>query len=262
MNCGIVYLITNKVNGKKYVGQTSQGIERRWAEHCYASQTRKFLLHKAIQKYGKDNFEVAILASAPFPEALDDLERFHIAQHKSIVPNGYNLESGGSKYKTLSEDIKLKIKQSNTGFRCRQPNARRVVRLDLVTGIEVCYPNMGMAQADGYCRVSISKCCNGKEWSHAGSRWKFAPETEYPQPSLTRTPTGLKLLHLKSRSTRLSPKFSRGSKLKAVSLEGGPALFFSTAKAAEAAGFIKSSVYRCLAGKYSSYKGYKWEYAS
>ena len=192
MNCGIVYLITNKVNGKKYVGQTTKSIEQRWKEHCYSNPTRKFLLHKAIAKYGVENFEIEQLAVAPFVQALDDLERFHIKDQKSLAPIGYNLESGGAKFKTLTEDIKLKIKQSNTGFRCKQPHAKPVVRLDLTTGAEVCYPNMGAAMGDGYCRVSISRCCKGKEWSHAGSRWKYNAATDYPTVALKKSPTGLR----------------------------------------------------------------------
>ena len=49
---GIIYKITNKVNGKVYIGQTTKSLKKRWTEHVYTNPTRKYLLHKAIQKYG------------------------------------------------------------------------------------------------------------------------------------------------------------------------------------------------------------------
>lgn len=54
---GIVYILTNKINGKKYVGRTSSTIRRRMADHISKS-SRGFSspLHSAIRKYGIENF--------------------------------------------------------------------------------------------------------------------------------------------------------------------------------------------------------------
>lgn len=56
---GYIYLITNKVNGKQYVGQTSRTIEKRIAEHFYVNDNLP--IHNSIKKYGKDNFDVCEL---------------------------------------------------------------------------------------------------------------------------------------------------------------------------------------------------------
>ena len=45
---GIVYLITNLLDGKKYVGQTTRTLEERFSEHAEAD----FLLGKAIKACG------------------------------------------------------------------------------------------------------------------------------------------------------------------------------------------------------------------
>ena len=52
---GYIYLITNLLNNKKYIGKTTQSIEERWQEHIYDSKRKKCEtrpLYRAIRKYG------------------------------------------------------------------------------------------------------------------------------------------------------------------------------------------------------------------
>jgi group I intron endonuclease len=52
-----VYKVTNKQNGKIYIGITNQGVTVRWSKHCSdARRNSTFLLSKAIRKYGEQNF--------------------------------------------------------------------------------------------------------------------------------------------------------------------------------------------------------------
>ena len=51
-----IYKITNKINKKIYIGQTTRSIEERWKGHCKPSMTARSLISRAIQKYGKENF--------------------------------------------------------------------------------------------------------------------------------------------------------------------------------------------------------------
>lgn len=89
-----IYLITNNINGKQYVGQTIRGIGRRFAEHC-ATYESNCLITKAILKYGKDNFTVVKIDEASNQKELDDLEIKYIAKLNTLSPNGYNLTKGG-----------------------------------------------------------------------------------------------------------------------------------------------------------------------
>jgi group I intron endonuclease len=54
---GRIYLITNKINNKKYIGKTIKSLSIRFYNHCYASKNGSTThFHKAIKKYGEDNF--------------------------------------------------------------------------------------------------------------------------------------------------------------------------------------------------------------
>ena len=54
---GYIYKIQNKINNKIYIGKTVNTIQERWLEHIdEASRQDDTLLHKAIYKYGKENY--------------------------------------------------------------------------------------------------------------------------------------------------------------------------------------------------------------
>lgn len=92
----IIYLITNKINGKQYVGQTKHTLEYRWSEHISTSKSKRFwLVHKAIAKYGEENFLVETLHICETKEEMDFVEMFYIALLNSKAPIGYNLTDGG-----------------------------------------------------------------------------------------------------------------------------------------------------------------------
>lgn len=115
MSTGI-YKIENLVNHKSYIGQSIH-IEKRWDEHCRKS-SKDSLIHKAIQKYGKENFTFQILEETDDILSLDELETKYILQFNSLVPNGYNIMINDKNYhhqfnyydfevfKKIVEDIK------------------------------------------------------------------------------------------------------------------------------------------------------------
>lgn len=110
---GIVYKVTNVITGKIYVGQTIQPIEKRWRIHCSKWSGCKYL-GNAIQKYGKENFKIEILAECGNQEDLDNEENSHIEMFGTIAPDGYNLRSGGSKGK-FSQASRMKMSESAKG---------------------------------------------------------------------------------------------------------------------------------------------------
>jgi group I intron endonuclease len=93
-----IYHIENKTNLKAYVGQTSYPLNKRWNDHVSDSLRGKENNHfsRAIRKYGKDGFTLAILATVDTKEKADVLEKLWIAslQTRNDV-FGYNTSIGG-----------------------------------------------------------------------------------------------------------------------------------------------------------------------
>lgn len=87
---GFIYLIENKENGWKYIGQTND-FARRWIEHC---QRNNQPIDKAIDEFGWDSFKTKILETAPLNE-LDDLEKEYIEKYGTYMGEGYNCAPGG-----------------------------------------------------------------------------------------------------------------------------------------------------------------------
>jgi group I intron endonuclease len=112
---GYIYLITNTVNGKKYVGQTiCDDIKKRWDSH---KKMRKDVLgryiYSAYEKYGIDKFKFQIICIC-FDEDANEYEKEYIKKFNTLVPNGYNLKEGGKNSKHHPETLK-KMSESLTG---------------------------------------------------------------------------------------------------------------------------------------------------
>ena len=91
----IIYKLTNKVNGKVYIGQTVKSLDWRMKQHLSKVNVgSNTYIHNAIRKYGWDNFDVEVVANASSKEELDYLEKYYIKQYDS-VNTGYNLSFGG-----------------------------------------------------------------------------------------------------------------------------------------------------------------------
>jgi|LakMenEpi03Aug12_release.lakeMendotaPanAssembly.Ray.scaffolds.fasta_scaffold276921_1 group I intron endonuclease len=97
----IIYLITNTVNGKKYVGQHCGTDDSRWKQHMAASLKLEnpIPLYRAMRKYGLDKFTYEVLEEIPLnkgPKYLNEREIHWIKEIKSFInENGYNVTRGG-----------------------------------------------------------------------------------------------------------------------------------------------------------------------
>ena len=99
---GAVYKITNRLNGKVYVGQTTRPVEERFRGHKYGS----LFVDKEIQKYGVENFTVEVLEECETTKQLREQEIFWMVELNSIYPNGYNLNDGIDNVSTFTSTLK------------------------------------------------------------------------------------------------------------------------------------------------------------
>ena len=110
---GIIYLITNKINGIQYVGQTIRTLEIRWKEHC-SNRMDSIRLSRAINKYGEKSFSKEIVGIFDNEEDLNNAEEYFIEWYNSLSPNGYNLHTGGNNHK-ISEETRKRMSKSKMG---------------------------------------------------------------------------------------------------------------------------------------------------
>ncbi len=119
MPYGVVYVITNKRDGKYYVGQTTLPLLKRWANHKADSRRLRKpcrVLGSALQKHGPDSFEIREVAKAHSKQDLDLLERRWIADLNSLVPNGYNLKPGGEGGGSPSAETRKRMSDAQRGI--------------------------------------------------------------------------------------------------------------------------------------------------
>jgi len=126
---GYIYLTTCLVNGKKYVGQS---INKRDINTYLGSGT---IFKEALKKYGKENFvKTVLLNNIVCLDELNKLEREYISKYDCILPNGYNLDLGGTNKGQKSNATKDKIKKSRTG---QYTEKQRIANIESHKGLKL-----------------------------------------------------------------------------------------------------------------------------
>lgn len=127
-----IYKITNKINNKVYIGQTTKTIEERWKRHCSDALSgrlkTKFAL--AIRKYGVKSFRVEKIDTAKTKDELNKKEVYWISFYNSVY-EGYNSTDGGENtdtyhYKTEEEMTVIKEKIRCTKIGKLNPRAQKI----------------------------------------------------------------------------------------------------------------------------------------
>ncbi len=127
MNDYVIYKITNKINGKSYIGKTNN-FKRRMERHLKAINDDKnnSVFKKALKKYGWENFSKEIIEDGLSKEDSSLQEKYYITLYRTFINyedcKGYNMTEGGeggdtysSKTKNELEEIKSKISKANQG---------------------------------------------------------------------------------------------------------------------------------------------------
>ena len=125
MEKGYIYKIICLTTGKLYIGQTLRTIEKRWKRHIRdAKKGSNHKFHRAIRKYGEENFTVEELLAVSAPTKkelkaqLDSLEIEYISRFNTRE-KGYNSTDGGegTAGRVCSEESRERYRQANMGER-------------------------------------------------------------------------------------------------------------------------------------------------
>lgn len=129
----LIYKITNKLNGKSYIGQTKRTLEERIRNHkAYINQLDcTYKLYEAIRKYGWENFEVSVVCYCSSQEELDQKEIEYISYYDTIN-NGYNMGAGGRINVMSSPEVKLKhdLKMRTEEVRQKISESMKILRAE------------------------------------------------------------------------------------------------------------------------------------
>lgn len=148
----VTYLVTNKINGKQYVGQTTRSMERRWKLHCYKGS----ILFNAITKYGASNFTYAILSECSSIEQLNDAEAYWIDHYQTLAPIGYNITPGGKGY-TRTEANRKSLSLSHIGKQTGKDHPMYGKKHTEEAKLKMSLPNIGNQNAKGYKHTDEAK---------------------------------------------------------------------------------------------------------
>lgn len=104
---GCIYIIRNKINDKIYIGQTIQNVSTRFRQHLKAAKSGSSqYLHKAMRRYGFENFFIETLEDNVDEQLLNQKEEFYISGYNSYG-SGYNMNPGGQKWKRKPMDLNI-----------------------------------------------------------------------------------------------------------------------------------------------------------
>lgn len=199
---GWIYCITNKINGKRYIGQTIDFNTRRKRHLKYTSDENS-ILHSAIRKYGPSNFDIKIIVTFKAisegvrRKLLDFLEMLYIRKYQTLTTqNGYNITAGGGGMSGFhpSERSKKKMSESQkssivcvSNWKTNQYDARRPVLLyDLKGKFYKEYDSItdalnSLGKSVKPIRESVFKALKDQTKSSYGYLWKYKDSDNYPE---------------------------------------------------------------------------------
>lgn len=169
-----IYCIENKINNKKYIGQ-SQNIKTRWNSHIRKLDKNihdNKYLQSSWNKYGKDNFKFYIIEKCKI-EILDEREIYWIGKYDANNEKyGYNLTSGGGGYR---DGV---LSQETREYMSKIKNPEKVVQIDFDGKLVKIWRSATQAQRtlEGIRARSILQCCRHVIHQANGFIWFYKEE--------------------------------------------------------------------------------------
>lgn len=218
-----VYKVTNKINGKIYIGR-SLDFFRRIAQHCKESEVNNQPLHLDFKEYGIQNFTWEVLCIVDTKEEADKYERQYILEYNCVEPFGYNKTLGGTGG----------VQSANRHIICFTKDGEIVKK----------YESASQAAQDGFFIHGVIDCCE-----HKATRCHdnvFMYEDEYIEKGFIRK--------AKDTSACYRPVIQcdlNGNKI---------AEFKSVVEASRETGCKRPNISSCLTGKQKTVKGFIFVY--
>lgn len=223
---GYIYKITNLINQKCYIGQTTTTIEHRWGQHK-TDYNNPNPMYKAFKKYGLENFKIEEVSrytrdtKEKLINILNSKEIYYINKFHSLVSeNGYNLSIGGDNrgiYNCFPIDVY--DRNGNLLFQCS--SAKETSRL-----------------LDGYDVSSILDCCKGKSVPIIDRIFRFFGDS-FDKYSIDRKTTGVPVYQFDLNGNFIS-------------------IYNSLKEASKSVDGTVSGLNNVLIGKNKTYKGFYW----
>ncbi len=256
----VVYKITNKMNGKVYIGQTVRSLEKRWKEHKNsANKTPKYskmYIHRTINKYGFENFKIEVISRANDIEELNYRENYCIRLFNCLAPDGYNLKTGGNNSR-YCEKSKKKISESHKGKKVY--NSQKVICLNNNMIFE------SQAAAGKFIGSrSVYDCISGRKEHIKG--YVFKKLSDWDGKIWTEKDLKLFFKKYKQKTFSKMSKIRKGKSLEhfkvRVKCVNNGKTYNSVTEASEELGLHQPSVSRAAQGTRKQIKGYIFEYVN
>lgn len=168
-----VYVHTNKINNKKYIG-ISSNVKQRWHSNGYNYYDQVF--GNAIQKYGWDNFEHEILYEDLSKEEASKYEQLLIEKYKTNMKKfGYNRSKGGESGSFGAYDAQLN--RMVHVFQYDFDGNFIKEHISISSAVRELRPDY-----NGHNSFNIPTCCKGKRLSALGYRWFYTYQGEKIEP--------------------------------------------------------------------------------
>jgi hypothetical protein len=129
MELGHIYIIKNRINDLKYVGQAKKfrknkkkefGYNGRFKEHISSNPT--YHMDRVIKKLGPENFYVELLEECSL-DKMDEREVHHIMKNNTLHPHGYNIVLGNPNKNSNPEVISEKLKEHYSDYDKRKTHS-------------------------------------------------------------------------------------------------------------------------------------------
>lgn len=178
-----VYVHTNKLNGKKYYGMTSQKPHRRWGRegNRYANHSA---LSADIVRHGWDSFGHEVLAQGLTFDQARHMEESLIRRHDTTNPEkGYNSHAGCPPFRDRSYHKISAAKMGHPVTEATREKIRNAVPRSAVEQISPCgtvlatFPSLtDAAKAHGVHKGHICAAARGYRKSVRGFFWRYAKD--------------------------------------------------------------------------------------